>query len=259
MPVAALKSKKILGASQNGSREFISLLATICVDSIALTPALIYQGESGDIQDTWIDKFDYNTESAYFAVLKKGWTNKNLGMFWLAKVFESQTRSKVGYRMRLFIIDGHSSHLNMRFMDFCETYCIVFSFLSPHSTHRLQLLDVNIFFFLATVYSSEIDALIQSSFKFSRTTKRNFWPLFRSAWKSALIISNIKSVFAATGIWPSDSTRVLRHIYTKILSLFSTTNESTRKIPSSVRGVRRAIKGLKTKDLYTSEGMDLII
>ena len=161
--------------------------------------------------------------------------------------------------MRLFIINGHSSHLNMRFMNFCETYRIIFNFLPPYSTHRLQSLNINIFSFLATAYSSEIDALIQSSFKFSRTTKRNFWPLFRSAWKSALIISNIKSVFAATGIWPSDSTRVLYYIYTKILSFFLTTNESTRKTLSSVRGVRRAIKGLKTKDLYINENIDLII
>ena len=259
MPVAALKSKKILGASQDGSREFISLLATICADGTALTPALIYQGESGDIQDTWIDEFDHNTESAYFAASKKGWTNESLGMSWLTKVFEPQTRSKAGYRMRLLIVGGHSSHLNMKFMDFCGVHRIVLGFLPPHSTHRLQPLDVGIFSPLATAYSSKIDALVQSSFGFSRATKRNFWPLFKSAWKSALTMSNIKSVFAATGIWPSDSTRVLRHIRTKTPSPPSTTNESTRKTPNSVRGVRRAIKGLKAKDLHTSEGMDLII
>ena len=72
-------------------------------------------------------------------------------------------------------------------------------------------------------------------------------------------MSNIKSAFVATGIWFSDSTRVLRHIYTKTLSFFSIINESTRKTPSSVRGVRRAIKGLKIKDLYINESMDLII
>ena len=70
---------------------------------------------------------------------------------------------------------------------------------------------------------------------------------------------NIKSAFAVTGIWFSDSTRVLRYIYTKTSFFFPTTNESTRKTLSSVRGVRRAIKGLKTKDLYISENIDLII
>ena len=44
VPIDHLRSKKTLGSSQDGSREFISLLATICADGSALTPALIYQG-----------------------------------------------------------------------------------------------------------------------------------------------------------------------------------------------------------------------
>jgi len=47
-----LKDKKIIGASQDGSREFISLLACICADGTAIPPALIYQGTSRDLQDT---------------------------------------------------------------------------------------------------------------------------------------------------------------------------------------------------------------
>lgn len=39
---AQLKTKKLLGASQDKSREFISLLTCICADRSALTPALIY-------------------------------------------------------------------------------------------------------------------------------------------------------------------------------------------------------------------------
>jgi hypothetical protein len=38
-----LKSKKIFGASQDGNREFISLIACICADGIFLSSALIYK------------------------------------------------------------------------------------------------------------------------------------------------------------------------------------------------------------------------
>ena len=65
---AALRSKRIIGVSQDGNREFISLLAAICADGTALPPALIYQGESGDLQDSWLEDFDSSREEAFFAV-----------------------------------------------------------------------------------------------------------------------------------------------------------------------------------------------
>jgi hypothetical protein len=40
--IQQLKSKKVIGASQDWSREFISLLACICADGTAIPPALIY-------------------------------------------------------------------------------------------------------------------------------------------------------------------------------------------------------------------------
>jgi len=48
-------SGKIKGAAQDGSREFISLLASIYADGTTIPPALIYKGSSGDLQDTWLE------------------------------------------------------------------------------------------------------------------------------------------------------------------------------------------------------------
>lgn len=52
--IKTLKSERILGASQDGSRGFIILIATICADGSCVPPALIYQGASHDLQGTWI-------------------------------------------------------------------------------------------------------------------------------------------------------------------------------------------------------------
>ena len=49
VPITHLQKKKALGTSQDGSREFISLLATIYTDGSTLPPALIYQGDSYDL------------------------------------------------------------------------------------------------------------------------------------------------------------------------------------------------------------------
>jgi len=49
MSKEAYKSGRIRYASQDGNREFISLLACVCADGTALPAALIYQGKSGDL------------------------------------------------------------------------------------------------------------------------------------------------------------------------------------------------------------------
>jgi hypothetical protein len=62
---------KLQGAMQDGSREFITLLACICADMTALPAALIYQGKSQDLIDTWLDDLEEH-DIIYFALSKKG-------------------------------------------------------------------------------------------------------------------------------------------------------------------------------------------
>jgi hypothetical protein len=50
----ALKSGRIMGASQDGNWEFISLLACICANGTKPPPALIYKGELADLLNSWI-------------------------------------------------------------------------------------------------------------------------------------------------------------------------------------------------------------
>ena len=259
VPIDHLKNKKTLGSSQDGSREFISLLATICADGSALPPALIYQGDTYDLQDSWLEDYDSSSDNAYFAVSKKGWTNENLGLSWLSKVFEPTTAKKAGNGRRLLIVDGHSSHVNIKFIEFCDDHNIILAILPPHSTHRLQPLDVGIFSPLATAYSNQIDYAIQSSHGFTRITKRSFWSMFRTAWITALTFENIRSAFAATGIYPIQPEKILNQLKRKTPSPISSDSESKRKTPGSVRGLRRAVKAIRTDSIDIGAELDLII
>ncbi len=78
--IEALKSKKLLGASQDGNREFITLITTIRANGSCIPPALIYQGASHDLQDTWLDDINHSKELAYFASSDTGWSNEKLGL-----------------------------------------------------------------------------------------------------------------------------------------------------------------------------------
>ena len=256
--IKQLKSKKLLGASQDRSREFLSLLATICADGSALPPALIYQGESHDLQDSWLEDYDSSIDEAYFAASPKGWTNEDLGVSWLTGLFERRTAKKAGLGRRLLIVDGHSSHVNMRFINACDERRIILAILPPHSTHRLQPLDLKIFSPLSTAYSQEIDRVIQSSQGFSKLTKRSFWSVFKPAWRKALTQANILPAFAAGGIYPLNPTIVLDQIKMKTPTPPSSDGEVRKKTPGSVRAVRRQIKAMQKTQGQLNEDVALL-
>ncbi|RPA91699.1 hypothetical protein L873DRAFT_1611836, partial [Choiromyces venosus 120613-1] len=46
---------------------------------------------------------------------------------------------------RLLLFDGHSSHVNAAFLEFCVSHKIIPYCLSLQTTHQLQPLDVSVF------------------------------------------------------------------------------------------------------------------
>ena len=196
------------------------------------------------MQDTWLEAFDRSSDNAYFAVSRKGWTNEELGMSWLTKIFDPHTKAKAGLARRLLLVDGHSSHVNPRFIEYCDQNNIILAVLPPHSTHRLQPLDVGIFAPLAHAYGKGIDRLIQSSDGFSRMTKRRFWPIFRDAWDEAFTLANVRSAFASPGIFPYNPAKVLGKVQMKTPAPPSSDDEQKCITPGSVRAMRRTIKAI---------------
>jgi len=237
----ALESGRLLGASQDGSRDFITLIASICADGTHLPPALIYQSESGDLQDSWLEDFDGKKESAYFASSEKGWSNEVLGLQWLEHVFDHNTRRKAARSQRLLILDGHNSHVNLDFIDYADRNRILLAVLPPHSTHRLQPLDIGMFSPLATYYSQEVNEFLSNSGGLTHVTKRQFWAFFREAWKRAFTEKNVISAWEATGIHPFNPERVIA-----IITRNNTTPEPQHvRTPTSARSLRRMFNRLQ--------------
>ena len=238
----ALKSGRIMGASQDGSREFISLLACVCADGTKLPPALIYKGESGDLMDSWVTDFGVG-DDAYFTSSANGWSCNDLGLQWLTQIFHLKTIQKSGNRLRLLIVDGHSSHVNLKFITWADNNRILLLVLPPHSTHRLQPLDVGLFQPLATEYSKQISKVMAESFGLVSITKRLFWPLFKASWNAAFSEKNIKSSFRKTGIFPYDPDLILSRITRPTTPLAS--ERLIEATPITCKGVRRLHKAYK--------------
>ena len=90
----------------------------------------------------------------------------------------------------------------MAFITECDRLRILLTISPPHSTHRLQPLDVSLFRPLATQYTNGLNDLMFKSLGLVSMTKRSFWQIFWPAWQHSFTIKNISSGFKKTGIWP---------------------------------------------------------
>lgn len=241
MTKEAYNSGRIRYFQQDGNREFISLLACVCADGNVLPPALIYQGSSGDLQNTWMEDLQ-EEDKAYFTSTANGWTSDRLGLAWL-RLFDKQTKHK-GSRRRLLIVDGHSSHINWGIIQLADALRILILILPPHTTHRLQPLDVGLFSPLSQAYSTRLTAYTHGGLGWVTMTKRMFWPLFKGAWEASFTEKNVKKAFEKTGIWPLCPEKTVKSLEKSAPSPLTPLRTSSAAIatPLTCRGIRRFLK-----------------
>jgi DDE superfamily endonuclease len=143
-------------------------------------------------------------------------------------------------------MDGHNSHVNLPFINYVDANRILLAVFPPHSTHRLQPLDIGLFSPLATFYSQGIDRLLSESQGLTRITKRDFWPLFYEAWKKAFHIENVRSAWEAAGLHPLNSERVISTVRRPQTPPEERQNQSQQyKTPGSSKSLRRAFRRLR--------------
>lgn len=128
--------------TQDGNREWVTILAAICADGSYLPPSIIYAGKTNHIQGRWVDAIEPGKHVVHFTSTPSGWTNDDVGVAWLEQVFNRYTKQKARRAWRFLIIDGHGSHISKDFLDYCDKNRILVMIFPPHSTHRLQPLDV---------------------------------------------------------------------------------------------------------------------
>jgi len=200
--------KEVSEALQDGSREWITLLACICGDGTVVSPAIIYPGK-GPLQSSWLEHLEVGKHQIFAATSPSGWSNNDLGLAWLEQVFERSTKAKARSFYRLLLLDGHGSHVTMNFIEFCHAHKILLMVFPPHATHSLQPLDVVMFKPLSSFYSSELAAYLHRSQGLVAVKKRDFLPLFWAAWELSFTSQNVLKAFEATGVSPPNADKVL--------------------------------------------------
>ncbi|KAJ8117808.1 hypothetical protein OPT61_g1085 [Boeremia exigua] len=203
------QSKQYQKSLQDGSREWVTIVATVCADGSALPPGIVYPAAGRAVQASWVDTIDPRIHDTFFTTSPTGWMNDDLGITWLEQVFERCTAPKARQQWRLLILDGHGSHVTKAFIDYCDAHKILLMVYPPHSTHTLQPLDVVCFAPLAKNYTKELNHHLQKSQGILSINLSDFFNLFWPAWVTTFTKTLVETSFSATGIYPPDADVVL--------------------------------------------------
>jgi hypothetical protein len=97
-------------------------------------------------------------------VSENGWADDFIGHQWFEKTFIPQAtqRNRSGKRI-LLIYDGHVSHTTLEMVKIARENRIDLFCLPPHTTHRLQPLDVGVFSPLQTAWSDRCAAVLEET------------------------------------------------------------------------------------------------
>jgi hypothetical protein len=188
---------------QPGDREWVTVIQSICAAGYAIPPFIIYKGRVHI--SAWYEETDIPYDWK-LSVSENGWTNNALGLEWL-KHFNEHTRARQKGSYRLLILDGHESHLNQEFKDFCLVHKILTLCMPAHSSHILQPLDVVCFSPLKLKYSQRVRGLANK--RVYHINKEGFLPAFRDAFFDVFTYENCKKAFQASGLVPVNAQEVL--------------------------------------------------
>jgi hypothetical protein len=115
---------------------------------------------------------------------------------------------------RLLILDGHESHLNQDFKDYCFKQKILTLCILPHSSHILQPLNVVCFSLLKRKYSQRVRDLARR--RVFHINKEGFLPAFKDAFFDVFTEENCRKAFKALGIVPINAQVVLDRLKVRL-------------------------------------------
>ena len=124
-----------------------------------------------------------------------------LGMQWFEFTFLPQAKAhNTSGKPILLIFDGHGSHLSEKFHQLAMANNIHILCLPPHTTHRLQPLDVGIFGPLGNAFSRRCDDVLQETGE--EIPIQDFVKEYMHACTDAFKPDTIKKAFKNSGICP---------------------------------------------------------
>ena len=186
-------------------RTMVTAVECISGDGRALLPLIIWPASTH--RSNWTT---YPTPGWHYAHSEKGYNDSKISLEWLTRVFDPQTRERANGKPRVLICDGFGTHETLEILEFCLANNITLCRLTSHTSHKLQPCDVGPFAPLKTAYRDEVERLNRG--RVDKVGKEHFTYLYSPARDTALTKRNIRVGWTATGLFPFNPERVLKHI-----------------------------------------------
>ena len=129
-------------------------------------------------------------------------------------MFEKHTAHCTKSVYQLLILDGHGSHITLRFDLFCKEHLIITLCMPLHLSYLLQPLDVGCFVVLKQLYRRQIEEYIRN--RVNHIDKQDFLEIYHIACTKTINPTNIHSSFAATRLVSYNPERVLSKLNTQL-------------------------------------------
>ena len=130
-----------------------------------------------------------------------GWIKESIFFSWLEH-FKNHTKPTAEDPV-LLVMDNHCSHKSLRIYEFCREHHITVVTIPPHTSHRLQPLDVSFYSALKSAFNRECDLFMKTR-GYIKITPYDLASLFNKAYQRTATIEKAVSGFRSTGIFPLD-------------------------------------------------------
>lgn len=136
---------------------------------------------------------------AVYTCSHNGWTNESIYIKWLRHFIDYS--KPTAEQLVLLIIDNHNSHCTLEAWEVAKANHVVMLSFPPHSSYRLQPLDVIFFGPFKKAYNKECDMYMKSR-NMVKITPYDIAGLFNKAYARVASLDKGISGFKATGIFP---------------------------------------------------------
>ncbi len=167
--------------TQSDNHEWVTVIETVCVCSLAISSLIIFEAVMH--QAAWYKNslLLYNWS---ISISQNGWMNNKIGLIWLKIIFNKYIKNWTVDQYRLLILDSHDSYIMSEFNQYCLNQLIIILCMSSHSSHLLQLLNVDCFSVLKQLYRKCIETLM--SLDVNQIDKQKFLSVYQNTCAEAL-------------------------------------------------------------------------
>ncbi|KAJ8962885.1 hypothetical protein NQ318_001294 [Aromia moschata] len=193
--VLSISDKKQVGIISSAERGQLTTVICCCnATGSFIPPFMIFARKR--MQERLLDGAPPGTQATG---TPNGWTNGETFLLWL-KMFVEYVRPSETKRVVL-LLDNHESHKYYPALEFASQNHVTFVSFPPHTTHKVQPLDVAVYGPVKRYFEQEINTF-QKQHPGRIVGQYDVARLFREAYLKGASPRNGVSGFASSGIWP---------------------------------------------------------